>query len=166
MSKILNSLSDDEYVLVRKTKKSQMAKLDEGHLIDLHSRIRRARNKYVKLYRREGAAKVEAKGARGSGKSANKRNAARAEVFEDALSRVSRRLAKVAAHSAEQLKEQRLARARTDAPSFSDVDSVDGKVDSAGRIRVDETRQSPGRKKYEAATIAAGTRRQAAKDNK
>ncbi|WP_278261561.1 hypothetical protein [Nocardia sp. AG03] len=166
MSKILNSLSDDEYVLVRKTKKSQMAKLDENHLIELHSRIRRARNKYVKLYRREGAAKVESKGARGSGKAANKRNAARAEVFEDALSRVSRRLAKVAEKSAERLKEQRLTSARKDAPSFSDLDSTDGKVDSPGRPRVDPTRQSPGRKKYEASTIAAGARRQAAKDNK
>ncbi|MFE3544076.1 hypothetical protein ACFXK0_14025 [Nocardia sp. NPDC059177] len=166
MNKILNSLSDDEYVLVRKTKKSQMAKLDEGDLIGLHSRIRRARNKYVKLYRREGAAKVEAKGARGSGKSANKRNAGRAEVFEDALSRVSRQLAKVAKQSARELKEERLARARKNAPSFSEIDSTDGKVSSAGRIRVDETRDSSGRKKYEASSAAAGARRQAAKDSK
>ena len=60
MSKLLNSLSEDEYVLIRGTKKARMADLDEEALIRLHTRVRRARNKFVKLYRRSGAAKVEA----------------------------------------------------------------------------------------------------------
>lgn len=76
MKKTLNSLSESEYVLVRETKKSQMAGLDEDGLIDLHSRIRRARNKHVTLYRRAGAEKVKTKGGRGSAKAANARNAA------------------------------------------------------------------------------------------
>ncbi|MFE7718185.1 hypothetical protein ACFU44_04000 [Nocardia rhizosphaerihabitans] len=166
MKRILNSLSEDEYVLIRETKKAQIADLDEDDLIALHTRIRRARNKYVKLYRRAGATKVESKGARGSGKAANKRNAGKAEVFEDALSRVSRHLAAAARHSALQLKEERLARARDDAPSFTDIDTGDGKVRSSGEARVDTTRESPGRKKYEASTIAAGARRQAKKDRR
>ncbi len=58
MKKILNSLSEEEFVLIRETKKAQMADLDEDKLITLHTRIRRARNKHVKLYRQEGAAKV------------------------------------------------------------------------------------------------------------
>ncbi|GAC54372.1 hypothetical protein GOAMI_30_00610 [Gordonia amicalis NBRC 100051 = JCM 11271] len=66
MKKIRKSLSEDEYVLVRKTKKSQMTGLDEDQLIDLHSRIRRARNKYVTLYRRAGAQK---EGQRRTGRS-------------------------------------------------------------------------------------------------
>ncbi|WP_327147124.1 hypothetical protein [Nocardia sp. NBC_01329] len=166
MKKILNSLSEDEYVLVRETKKAQMAELDEAELINLHTRIRRARNKYAKLYRRTGATKVESKGARGSGKAANKRNAGRAEVFEGALSRVSRKLAAVSRQSARDLKEERLARARKDAPSFSEIETSDGKVRSAGKARVDATRQSSGRKKYEASSIAAGARRQAKKDGR
>ncbi len=166
MSKIVNSLSEDEYVLVRETQKAQLADLDEADLIDLHTRIRRARNKYVKLYRRAGATKVESKGARGSGKVANKRNAGRAEVFEGALSRVSRRLATVSKQAARELKEERLARSRRNAPSFSEIDTGDGKVSSAGRVRVDTTRQSSGRKKYEASSIAAGARRQAKKDRR
>ncbi|MFE0748161.1 hypothetical protein [Gordonia sp. NPDC058843] len=178
MKKTLNSLSESEYVLVRETKRSQMAGLDEDGLIDLHSRIRRARNKHVTLYRRAGAEKVQAKGGRGGAKAANVRNAAKAEVFEDALSRVSRRLARVSRDAALELKAERLARARTDTPaSNSDVgkpsknknknkNNVEGKAASAGRIRTDATRESPGRKKYEASTIAAGARRQTKKDRR
>ena len=33
MKKILNSLSEDEYVLIRETKKSQMSGLDEDRLL-------------------------------------------------------------------------------------------------------------------------------------
>ena len=166
MKKILNSLSEDEYVLIRETKKSQMSGLDQDKLIKLHTRVRRARNKHVKLYRQEGAAKVADKGARGAGKAANVRNADKAEAFEAALSRVSRQLATAARVSARELKDERLARARSDAPSFSELGDSDGKVGSSGKARVDATRESPGRKKYEASTIAAGARKQAKKDKR
>lgn len=166
MTKTLNSLSEDEYVLVRSTKKAQIVDLDEEALIRLHTRVRRARNKFVKVYRRAGAEKVEAKGARGTGKSANIRNAAKAEIFEGALSRVSRQLATASKQNARKLKDERLALARKDAPSFSDIDTGSGKVDSPGKTRVDTTRESPGRKKYEASSIAAGARRQAKKDKR
>lgn len=180
MKKTLNSLSESDYLLVRETKKSQMAGLDEDDLLDLHSRIRRARNKHVTLYRRAGAEKVKAKGGRGSAKKANVRNAAKAEVFEDALSRVSRRLARVSRDAALELKAERLARARTENPAPSadggkarkarkarkDKSNGKGKVASSGRDRADDTRDSPGRKKYEASTIAAGARRQTKKDRR
>lgn len=166
MSKIVNSLSEDEYTLIRETKKSQMETLDEDELIELHTRIRRSRNKYVKLYRRAGAAKVETKKSRAKGKSANERNAAKAEAFEDALARVSRRLAAEARKSAESLKQERLARARKTNPSASDGLKADGKVRTEGIDRVDSTRDSPGRKKYEASSIAAGARRQTKKDKR
>ncbi|MEV0359195.1 hypothetical protein AB0H71_24380 [Nocardia sp. NPDC050697] len=166
MTKTLNSLSEEEYVLVRSTKKGRLVELDEDELLRLHTRVRRARNKFVKIYRRSGAAKVEAKGARGAGKAANVRNAAKVEIFEGALSRVSRQLATASKRNARKLKDERLALARADAPSFSDVDTTTGKVDSPGRARVDTTRRSPGRKKFEASSIAAGTRRQAKKDQR
>lgn len=165
MSKLENSLSEDEFVLVRETKKAQMADLDEDALIDLHSRIRRARNKYVKLYRRTGAEKVDKKKSRATGRSANQRNAAKVEVFEEALARVSRRLGAVARQSAETLKQERLALARNDSP-ISAGGAGGGKVKSVGRARVDSTRDSSGRKKYEASSIAAGARRQAKKDSR
>lgn len=86
-----------------------MSELDEDSLVDLHRRIRRARNKDVGVYRRTGSAKVAKKGGRGLARQKNTRNAERAEVFEDALARVSAVLATVAAAQAEQLKAERLA---------------------------------------------------------
>lgn len=166
MAKMLKSLTDDEFLLVRDTRKTRMAELDEDDLIVLHSRVRKHRNKYVKLYHRAGAKKVVQKGARGAAKAANKHNARKAELFEDALARVSRRLAVVAEQTALELKQERLARARKDAPSFGGVDTDGSRVPSEGVIRVDRTRESPGRMKYEASTIAAGDRRQAKKDNR
>lgn len=166
MKKLLNSLSEGEYAMVLETKKDRMDELGEDDLIALHTRVRRARNKYTKNYRRAGSAKVAEKKSRGSGKSANIRNAGKAEVFEDALSRVSRRLAAVAGQSARDLKDERLQRARKDAPSFSDKAAGSGKVVTTGRLRVDSTRASSGRKKFEASSIAAGARRQAKKDSR
>ena len=90
MAKLLKSLSDDEFLLIRDTKKTRMVELDEDDLIDLHSRVRKARNKSVKLYRRAGAKAAVEKGGRGKGKRENERNFRRAELFEDALARVSR----------------------------------------------------------------------------
>ncbi len=120
MAKLVNTLSEDEFVLVQETKKSQIAELTEDDLIDLHTRTRRARNKYVKLYRRSGADKVGKKKSRAAGRAANLRNAGKAEVFEDALARVSRRLAAVARQSAQELKDERLELARNDPPMSSD----------------------------------------------
>jgi len=52
MNALLNSLTESELMLIRETERDQMVGLDEDALVDLHTRIRRARNKYVKLYRR------------------------------------------------------------------------------------------------------------------
>lgn len=112
--------------------------------------------------------KVGKKKSRAAGRAANLRNAGKAEVFEDALARVSRRLAAVARQSAQELKDERLELARNDPPMSSDGvgGKGKGKVKSEGKTRIDSTRDSSGRKKYEASTIAAGARRQAKKDKK
>ena len=166
MKKLLSSLTENEYLLVRQTETAAIADLDEDALIELHAKVRRARKKYVTLYRRKGAAKVAAKGGRGAARAANERNGAKAEIFEGALARVSRQLSVAAQRSARDLKEERLARARQDSPSPAAAKKGAGKVKSLGRIRVDETRKSPGRKKREAGSIAAGARRQAKHDNR
>jgi hypothetical protein len=64
--------------LVRETEPARMASLDEDDLLDLHIRVRRARSKYVKLYRQTGAARVGLKGARGHARPGNVGNAAKA----------------------------------------------------------------------------------------
>ena len=166
MNKLLYSLSESEFLLIRETEVPALADLDEDALLDLHRRIRRARNKYVGLYRRKGAGKVSAKGGRGAARSANERNAAKAEIFEGALSRVSKQLGAAAQRSARELKEERLARARQESSSPKMPAKGAGKVQTLGRARVDQTRKSPGRKKREAGTVATGARRQAKRDNR
>lgn len=166
MNKLLYSLTESEFLLVRETEAPAITELDEDELLELHSRIRRARNKYVGLYRRRGAAKVSAKGARGAARSANERNGAKAEIFEGALARVSKQLSVAAQRSARELKDERLARARQDSPAPPPATKGAGKVQTLGRARVDQTRKSPGRKKREAGSIATGARRQAKRDSR
>ena len=52
MNELLGILREDELALVRETEAKRMAALAEDDLIALHSRIRRARNKHMKNYRR------------------------------------------------------------------------------------------------------------------
>jgi hypothetical protein len=47
MNKLLYSLIESEFLLVRETEPSAIADLDKDALLELHRRIRRARNKYV-----------------------------------------------------------------------------------------------------------------------
>jgi hypothetical protein len=88
----------------------------------------------------------------GAARSANEQNGTKAEVCEGALARVS--------------KQERLARARQESSSPLPPAKGAGKVQSLGRTRVDQTRKSPGHKKREVGTVAAGARRQAKRDTR
>ena len=74
--------------------------------------MRRASRKYRKLHRRQASAQVRADRGRGKAAAKNQRSAVKAEVFEDALARVSRSLSKAAKESAAELKAERLAMAQ------------------------------------------------------
>ena len=111
MNPLLGTLREGELDLVRETEPERMQRLDEDALLDLHTRVRRARTKYVKLYRREASARVPSVGGRGMARPKNRRNADKAEVFEDALARVSKRVDVVARQAAKDLKAERLAAA-------------------------------------------------------
>lgn len=110
--RVLNSLTELERNLVAETEKQAMAELDEDALLELHTRIRRARTKYVKLYRRQASAQVETQGGRGKAFPKNQRSRDKAEIFERALARVSRRVDVLAKRSAAELKAERLAAAQ------------------------------------------------------
>jgi hypothetical protein len=174
MKALMHTLNDADRDLIRETERDRVAELDEDALVDLHKRVRRARNKYVKRYRREAAGNVQEKGGRGKARPKGKHNAAKAEVFEDALSRVSRQLAGAARRSAQDLRAERLAGARdtsggagparTPAPRTAKKASA-RKVSSptAGR---DSRPRTPASTKRVAATRAAGARRQARRDSR
>lgn len=110
-AKTRSMLNDSEQELLRATTATAMRGLDEDALADLHDRVRRARSKYIKMHRRRGASQVATDRSRTRADSAGERTAIKAEVFEDALARVSAQLAKVAAKAAETLKAERLAAA-------------------------------------------------------
>jgi hypothetical protein len=90
---LLAVLTDAERLLVLETEPAALAALDEDAVGELHARVRRARNKYVGQYRRGGATKVRGTGGRGKARQQNTTARTKAEAFEQALSRVSRRYA-------------------------------------------------------------------------
>jgi len=110
---LLAVLNDAERLLIAQTERAELAALDEDAALDLEARMRRARNKYVSLYRRGASAAVIEHGGRGKAGPETTRAAMKAEAFEEALSRVSRRVAVLARQSAAQLRAERLAAARS-----------------------------------------------------
>ena len=161
MTALLNSLTDAELMLVRETEADALATLNEDDLVALHTRIRRARGKYTTSYRREASARVSTAGGRGKAHPRSTRNRQKAEVFEDALARVSRSLAVAARRTATELRSERVDEARRSRPLT--------------RVRAASTPLSPQRprrrpastpavRKRHAATRAQGARRQTKRD--
>ena len=108
---LLASLNQADRLLVAETETAALAQLDEDAVAALHTRVLRARNKALGVYRRGAAQKVTAKGGRGKAGPTNTLARTRVEAFEEALGRVSGRLAALARQSAKELKEERLAAA-------------------------------------------------------
>jgi hypothetical protein len=106
------ALSGSEKELVLAARPKKLRKLDEDELIELHKRVRKARDKYVTLHRRRASEQVGKDRARGKAAKRHRRVAEKAEIFEDALARVSRQLAVAARRSSAALKEERLAAAQ------------------------------------------------------
>jgi hypothetical protein len=133
MNALVNSLTRSEQALLRETDRDQLGQLDEDGLMQVHGRIRQARDKHVNQYRRQGAIRVRGVGGRGKARAQNSRNAGRAEVFEDALARVSRYLAAAARASAAGLKAERIAQARHGRNAGPGRTTAPGRTASAGR---------------------------------
>jgi hypothetical protein len=165
MEEYLWVLKRTELDLMREIEPERMNELDEEQLLALHKRIRRARNKHVTNYRRKAAKSVEAAKARGAARPKGSKDRLRAEAFEEALSRVSDRLAVVAHEQAEQLKAERLALAqqgRWTGPES--VGQSSGAVTDEGRARTHT--KTTGGKKRDASTRSQGAKRQAKRDSR
>ena len=163
---LLNSLTEKERDLVAETEPDALAGLDEDALLELHGRIRRARTKYTKLYRRQASAGVAAHGGRGFSYAKNQRDRDKAEVFELALARVSKRVEVVAKQTAAELRAERLAAARAGrgtGPGSRPSRPTTSMPDDTSRRRAVKT---TGGLKKDASTRAMGARRQAARDSR
>ena len=158
----IGSLSEPERALVAETSRDNLRELDEDALVALHDRVRRARTKFVGQYRREASRQVGAKGARSG---APRRDASKAEIFEDALARVSTALAAAARRSAAELKAERLAATPKQAPRPAPTPTrttSEAAPKPTGQARA----KQPVERKAVAASRATGARRQAAKDTR
>jgi hypothetical protein len=163
---MLNSLTEAERLLVDETMPDALAGLDEDALLELHQRIRRARTKYVKLYRRGAGAAVRKRGGRGISYPANQRARDKAEIFESALARVSRRVGVAARQASAELRAERIKAARagrgTGPAGAAEVPSGQAPAESGRRRAVKTT----GGLKKDASTRATGARRQAIRDSR
>jgi hypothetical protein len=89
------NLTQQENSLIGESHPEALDRMDEKQLKDLQSRPRTAREKNFSLLRRQGAARVEAEGARGAAQPANERRGEKVEVFDEAPARVNHRLESV-----------------------------------------------------------------------
>jgi len=169
---LLAVLNDAERLLVAQTERAELAALDEDAAIDLEARIRRARNKYVGQYRRAASARVAEHGARGAARPESTRAAMKAEAFEEALARVSRRVAVLARQAAAELRAERLEAARAAKQGRGRAVRVAAPATNGKGPRVtgeptgDRALRSPRTEKQRAGTLAAGARRQAKRDSR
>ena len=168
-------LNESETLLIAETSREALAALDEDAAIELETRIRRARGKYVSQYRRGASARVAEHSARGSARPENARARQKAEAFERALARVSRRVAVLAAQSAAALRAERLAEARAakqrDWPGAGEmVPGPRGPGSGAPTVPAgrtgDRALRNPASERDRAGTLAAGARQQARRDRK
>jgi hypothetical protein len=86
------NLTPQESSLIAESHIEALTRMDEKSLKELQGRLRQAREKNFNLLRRQGAARVEAEGARGAAQPANERRSEKVEVFDEALARVGERL--------------------------------------------------------------------------
>jgi hypothetical protein len=157
-------LNETEKELLRAAEPKALRKLDEDGLSELHDRIRRARNKYSKLYRRRAGAQVKSDRARKQASASHAKTSRKAEGFEDALARVSTALAAEANKAATALKDERLAAAKRK-PVPSAATSSSKSKGSKGRTAA-KTKTTPATKRQHSSTKASGKRKQASRDRR
>jgi hypothetical protein len=163
---LLNSMTVAERKLVAETSRDAMAGLDEEELLALHSRIRRARSKYVSVYRRSASGAVVKRGGRGFSYPKNQRDRGKAEVFEQALASVSKEVGGRAASAAAELKASRLAAARSGGTGPRRAATRGDSVKKAPASRPRGVKKTTGGLKKDASSRAAGARRQATRDSR
>ena len=155
------SLSDKERLLVAETQTAALKSLDEDQLLDLHARVRRERTKQVGIHRRSAAAQVPAKAQRSA---APRRSESKAEIFEQALARVSTAVAAAARRAAAELRAERLAAASSAAGPESAAPRPANASSPATAKRA--AAKQPVERKAVASSRADGARRQAKRDGR
>ena len=152
-----------EQTLLVATEPARLDAMNEDELIALLGRVRRGRNKYSDLHRRQGAGAVRAAGKRYAAATSNERTLRKAEIFEDAVSRVARYVSRTARANANEVKDQRIAAARS-TPTDTVPVGRDPKTPRPANARSAKRSEEIVTGKRVGATSAATKRSQAKKD--
>ena len=165
--------SAKEQTLLVATEPARLVGQTEDQLGELLLLVRRARNKYSGLHRRQAAASVSAVGRRAATQSQNLRTLRKAEIFEDALARVARAYSGAARAAASELKSERLALAaaatttpkpaKAAAPKSTTRSGKTAGTTAAGRGVVPAGASSASRR---ASSKSQGAKRQAKRDSR
>ncbi len=165
---LLASLNQSDRLLVAETEPAALALLDEDAVSALHTRVLRARNKAMGIYRRGATTKVSAKGGRGKASPTNTLARTRVEAFEEALGRVSARLATLARQSAKDLRAERIAAAaaaKGGVPSKAATTTGKGRAVTKAKA-TERSMRTPVRERNRASTQGANARWQVKRDSK
>lgn len=156
-----------EQTMLVNTRKKNLDEMSEEEIDELFTRVRRARNKYLKLYRRQSRTLVVDHESRAGTDTSNQPTLRKAEIFEDALAVVARALAAAAKTTSKQIKEERLALAAAAKGSPWSSDGGDGTdqadPSSAQRKPVSGRATSKSR---QASRKSSGARNQAKRDQR
>lgn len=101
-------LTADEAKLIEQTSVAALDSKDLDAVGAIYDRVRKGRDKYRGLHRRQASSQVRRDHARGTGANKNMGSASKYEIFEEALGRVSQREAVLAKQHAGDLKKARL----------------------------------------------------------
>jgi hypothetical protein len=101
-------LTADEAKLIEQTSVAALDKKTLDEVGAIYDRVRKGRDKYRGLHRRQASNQVRRDHARGTGANKNLGSSSKYEIFEEALGRVSEREADLAKQSAGELKKARL----------------------------------------------------------
>ncbi len=162
----LDMFSATEQTLLVQTERERLAKMSEDELDELFTRVRRARTKYTKLYRRQSADLVAAKSSRAGTSTSNQRTKRKAEILEDSLARVATALGAAARATAKELKAERLAAATAAKGSPRTQRAAAPSTTSTGKSGAKTPRGRSSSKSGQASKKSSGARNQAKRDSR
>ena len=153
-------LTADEAKLIEQTSVAALDKKTLDEVGAIYDRVRKGRDKYSGLHRRQASNQVRRDHARGTGANKNLGSSSKYEIFEEALGRVSKREADLAKQSAGELKKARLiaaaAEAKAEAEAKKSAAPVPPRAKKAAAKKTPATKAAaPAARKTAAKKVAA-----------
>ena len=149
-------LTADEAKLIEQTSVAALDKKTLDEVGAIYDRVRKGRDKYRGLHRRQASNQVRRDHARGTGANKNLGSSSKYEIFEEALGRVSKREADLAKQSAGELKKARLIAAAAEAKAKKSAAPVPPRAKKAAAKKTPATKAAaPAARKTAAKKVAA-----------